>query len=220
MDNREKMKKICMVLKKRYDTEHFARNKFELLIGTILSQRTRDENTERACDNLFSVAKTPKAILKLPMKRLQKLIRPSGFYRQKAKNIKQVCKILVEKYNGRIPRTRGELLKLPGVGYKTADIILSYGYGIPTIAVDTHVNRVSKRIGFIDSKAGVEEVRKRLEELVSGKNRLVINLGLVQFGREICRPRNPKCGICPFNGFCEYYKKLFIGRSTERNTNS
>ena len=138
---------------------------FELLIETVLSQRTRDENSEKAANQLFSVTRTPKQILKLPMKKLQSLIRVSGPYKQKSKRIKQISKIILEKYKGRVPNNRENLMKLPGVGYKTADIVLMYGFGIPRIAIDTHCNRIPKRIGLVNRKAKVEEVREKLESI-------------------------------------------------------
>jgi endonuclease-3 len=210
MNKKKKMKTVIKVLKRLYNTEHYlARNKFMLLIGTILSQRTRDENTAKAEHNLFSVAKTPEEILRLPMQRLQKLIRVSGPYRQKAIRIKAVSKIILEKYKGKVPRTRHELLELPGVGFKTADIVLSYGYGIPTIAVDTHVNRIPRRIGTVSESADIEEARKELEKLTPTKDRFVVNLGLVQFGQNICRPIKPRCDICPIRRICRYYRTVF-----------
>ncbi len=183
---------------------------FELLIGTVLSQRTRDENTEKAADQLFAVARTAKQILKLPMKKLQNLIRVSGPYKQKAKRIKQISKIILEEYKGKVPKTREELIELPGVGYKTADIVLMYGFGIPRIAIDTHCNRVPKRIGLVNEKANVEEVREKLESLFPQNKWYLINLGFVSFGKETCKPVNPLCikdsKNCPFSSFCKAYK--------------
>ncbi len=183
---------------------------FELLIETVLSQRTRDENSEKAARKLFSVARTPKQILKLPMKKLQNLIKISGPYRQKSKRIKQISKIFIKKYKGRIPKNREELMKLPGVGYKTADIVLMYGFGIPRIAIDTHCNRVPKRIGLVNKKAKVEEVREKLESLFPKSKWYLINLGFVSFGKEICKSVNPLCikdsKNCPFSSFCKAYK--------------
>lgn len=183
---------------------------FELLIETVLSQRTRDENSERAADQLFSVANTPKQILKLPMRRLKNLIRISGPYRQKAKRIKQISEIILKKHKGKVPKTREELIEFPGVGYKTADIVLMYGFGIPRIAIDTHCNRVPKRIGLVNKKANVEEVREKLESLFPKNKWYLINLGFVSFGKETCKPLNPLCikdpKNCPFSDFCKAYK--------------
>jgi endonuclease-3 len=180
---------------------------FKLLIETILSQRTRDENSGKAAENLFSKADTPEKILRLNIRKLEKLIRISGPFIQKAKRIKQVSKIILNEYNGKVPKTRVELMELPGVGFKTADIVLMYGHGIPSIAIDTHCNRVPKRIGIVDEKANVEEVKKNLESLIPKKDWCIVNTGLVQFGREICRPINPKCEICPMKRHCKYFSK-------------
>jgi len=211
----DKMKIILNFLEKKYGKYIITSNLnnqeiFELLIGTILSQRTRDENSERAARQLFALARTPEQILNLPMRKLQGLIRISGPYRQKAKRIKQISKIILETYKGKIPNNREELMKLPGVGYKTSAIVLMYGFNKPTIAVDTHCNRIPKRIGLVDKKANVEEVRKKLESLFTKDKWYLINLGFVNFGKEICKPVNPLCikdsKNCPFLGFCKAYK--------------
>lgn len=212
----EKVKYVLKFFRKRYGEEvegllKFGKNVFKLLIVTILSQRTRDENTRKASENLFSVASRPEEILNLPDKKLQELIKPSGMYKQKAGKIKKLCKVLVEELKGKIPRKREELLKLPGVGDKTADIVLSYGFGLPVIAVDVHVEVCSKRLGLVDKKAKYMEIRKELEELVPEKERYMVNLGFVRFGQEICLTRNPKCYACPFHHFCEFeYKEMFL----------
>ncbi len=203
-----RIKKLTDFLEKRYGYPKIGKTpRFQLLISTVLSQRTRDENTAKASKQLFSVARTPEAISNLPLKKIEKLIKPSGPYRQKALRIKKISKIILRDYKGRVPKTREELMKLPGVGYKTADIVLSYGFGVPTIAIDTHCNRIPQRIGIVDKKANVEEVREKLESLIKGKKRFLINMGLVRFGQEICRPVNPHCKECPLNIICNYYKK-------------
>ena len=209
----KKAEKILKFLEKKYGDElevsHLrGRNIFELVISTILSQRTRDENTDKACKQLFAVANTPEKILKLPMRKLQRLIRVSGPYKQKAKRIKQVSKIIIEKYNGKVPKDREELMEMPGIGFKTSAIILMYGFNIPIIAVDTHVNRIPKRMGLVDKKAKIEEVRKKLESMFPKKKWYLINYSLVNFGKEICKPINPQCDQypCPFKSFCRAYK--------------
>jgi endonuclease-3 len=209
-----KAKTIIDFLEKRYGKDiDISRMKnqeiFELLIETILSQRTRDENSEKAAKQLFAIARTPKQILKLPMKKLKNLVKISSPYRQKAKRIKQVSKIILEKYKGKVPNDREELMKLSGVGYKTADIVLMYGFNKPAIAVDTHVFLVSKRIGLAGLKDNVEEVKKKLEGIFPRSRWYLINLGFVSFGKEICKPtpiciKDPK--NCPFSGFCKAYK--------------
>jgi endonuclease-3 len=209
------MKRIIDYIEQRYGKEiniSSMKNQeiFELLIETVLSQRTRDENSEKAAKQLFAIARTPKQILKLPMKKLQKLIRISGPYRQKAKKIKQISKLILEKYKGKIPDNRKELMELYGVGPKTADIVLMYGFNIPAIAVDTHVYQVSKRIDLADRKDNVEEVKEKLEKTFPRNKWYLINLGFVSFGKKICKPINPLCikdsKNCPFSSFCKAYK--------------
>jgi len=214
MNKKEKMKKILKFLKGRYGREIGARlsmrsDLFRLLITTILSQRTRDENTRKAANNLFFVVSKPEEILRLDDKKMQALIRPSGMFKQKAKNIKKLCKILVEKLDKKIPGTREALMDLPGVGNKTADIVLSYGIGIPTIAVDVHVEVCSKRLGLVRKKARYDEIRETLEELTPERERFLVNLGFVKFGQEICLTRRPRCYICPLLSICEYGKKEY-----------
>lgn len=217
MDKKEKMQKILKFLSKEYGREinemlKMKSKVFKLLITTILSQRTRDENTRKAAKNLFSVISKPEEILNLSDKRLQELIKPSGMFRQKSKNIKRLCKILTEELKGEIPKTREELLKLPGVGNKTADILLSYGFGLPIIPIDIHVEVCSKRLGLVDKNAKYEEMRKTLEELTPQDKRYVVNLGFVKFGQEICLTRNPRCYLCPFTDICTYEKKNLTKR--------
>jgi len=183
---------------------------FELLIETVLSQRTKDENSEKAARQLFAVARTPKQILKLPIKKLQNLIKISGPYRQKAKRIKQISKIILEKYKEKVPDDREELMKLPGVGPKTSAIVLMYGFGIPAIAVDVHVEQISKRLGLVPQKAKLQEIEVKLEKIFPVDKWYIINLGLVNFGKEICKPISPLCikdaENCQFSDFCKAYK--------------
>ncbi|OGI11689.1 hypothetical protein A3K64_00105 [Candidatus Micrarchaeota archaeon RBG_16_36_9] len=179
---------------------------FELLIETILSQRTRDENSEKAARQLFSVAKTPSQIIKLPIKKLQSLIRISGPYRQKAKRIIQVSRIILDK--GSVPNNREELMKLYGVGAKTSAIVMMYGFGVPTIAVDVHVEQISKRLGLVPQDAKPPKIETKLEALFPKNKWYIINLGFVMFGKEICLTRNPRCVICSFNKFCPYGKHI------------
>jgi endonuclease-3 len=162
-------------------------------------------------ERLFTIVSTPEEILKLGQKKLESIIRPSGPFRQKAKRIIAISRTLESDYKNSFPRTREEFMSLYGVGPKTADIVLSYGYGVPVIAVDVHVDVVSKRIGFARAKAKYEEIRTNLEKLVPEKERFIINLGFVSFGKEICITRRPRCEICGLSNICNYYnsnKKL------------
>lgn len=208
--SQEKMQRVLEFLRKRYGKrieERMGRNPdlFELLVTTVLSQRTRDENTSLASERLFSVVTTPEEILRLNNKELEELIRPSGTFRQKAKRIKDLSRILIRDYKKSFPRKRPELLNLPGVGFKTADVVLSYGFGEPVIAVDVHVEVCSKRLGFAGKEAGYEEIRSSLENLVPKNDIYLVNLGFVNFGRDVCRTRNPKCGECKINEICDFY---------------
>lgn len=180
---------------------------FKVLISCVLSQRTREENTERASKALFSIASTPEEILKMSEEEIAKIIKPVGFPKQKAKNILKICRILVENYGGKVPADKEILKSLPGVGEKTANVTLCYGFGIPCIPVDTHVNRISRRLGLVSWDAKLEEVGPTLEKIFKRKDWRLINLGMVQFGREICLPRNPRCEICPLNKICPYPKR-------------
>jgi endonuclease-3 len=189
---------------------------FEVLIRTILSARTREENTQKASEQLFARARTPRAILKLKHSELERLIRPAGTYRSKARSIRATCKMLIGEFGGKVPDIMDDLQKLPGVGPKTAAIVLSYGFGQPVIAVDVHVFRISKRLGLVDENAKPEEVRKQLEAQIPPSRRFVVNLGMVNFGREVCKPITPACvkdkTNCPFSNFCWSYrtKRFYI----------
>jgi endonuclease-3 len=213
-EKERKMRVVLDFLKRQYGARPTVALKrrndlFQLLISTVLSQRSRDETTDAVSERLFSIVKTPEDVLKLERRRLEKIIRSSGTYRQKAKKIIEISKVLVRDYRDSFPRTREELMAMHGVGFKTADIVLSYGLGIPIIAVDTHVNRVSKRIGFIGEEANVEDVRIALETLAPENERFIVNRGMVNFGREICIPRKPRCPICELKRICDYYANRF-----------
>ncbi len=209
MKKKEKMLSVLEILKKLYGSrvlDSLKKNdQFRILIGAILSQRTRDENTAKAVKRLFSAVTHPQDILKLDEEELQRLIKPSGYYRQKTKKIKKLCEILTDSYGGRVPERREELLHLPGVGPKTADVVLCYGFNRPQIPIDIHVEVCSKRLGLVRKNARYEEIRETLESLTSIEDRQIVNLGLVRFGREFCRTRYPKCRICPMNHFCNHY---------------
>ena len=207
-EERHKVRLILKVLEKYFSKRTLKRRTpFEILIACIISQRTKEENTEVASEKLFRVARTPEEIARLSVKKIESLIKPAGFYRQKARRIREVSKILLEKYRGEVPKNRNELMSLPGVGFKTSCVVLCYGHGIPTIAVDTHVNRVSKRLGLVRSDAGVEEVRETLEGIFPKEKWKVVNLGCVNFGREVCKPLKPKCERCELRSVCEFYKR-------------
>jgi len=176
---------------------------FRVLIGCILSQRTRGVNSEKACENLFSIAHSPKQILELDMSTIHESIKCSGFYNQKSKYILETCRQIVEIHDGKIPRTREGLLALHGVGHKTADIVLSYGFGEPTIPVDVHVSRVSKRLGFAKPQDHPEDVKASLEKIIAPRDRILYDHGALKIGKNYCRKSEPKCPECPLGNICE-----------------
>lgn len=179
---------------------------FRALIGCILSQRTRDENASKAANALFAVASTPREILTLDPETLKRLIRSSGYYNQKAAYIIGACSAMVERFGGETPRTREELMTLPGVGPKTADIVLSYGYGEPAIAVDTHIHRVSRRAGLAREGAKPTDVKKALEGALPQGDWVYADGALLQLGKDYCKPRKPRCGDCPLKELCDHEK--------------
>lgn len=177
---------------------------FKILIGTILSHRTRDSNTEKAVNQLFTVYKNVHELANGKVSIIEKLIKPANFYRVKANRIKQVSKIIINEYNGKVPNNLDQLLPLPSVGRKTANCVLVYGFNKPAIPVDTHVHRVSNRLGIVKTKKP-EETEIVLTKLLEKKYWLEINEFFVKFGQTICRPVNPKCGICKLNKICSYF---------------
>ena len=195
------IKKIIKILLRKYKVKEWKASPFEILISTIISQRTKDEITREASKRLFKVARTPEKILKLKEEEIAKLIKPAGFYNQKAKRIKEIAKILVEKYKGKIPNKRSELLKLPGVGFKTADVVLCYGFKKHVIPVDTHVATVAKRLGLTNS-SDPEKIRKALHEKIPKKYRRIFNLLVVEFGKDVCRKLRPRCEVCAIKQYC------------------
>jgi len=179
---------------------------FKILIGTILSARTRDEITTKVIKSLFSEFKNPDELSKANLKDLKKVIQKIGFYNVKAARIKEVSQKLIENYNGKVPSNLDDLLTLPGVGRKTANCVLVYGFKKPAIPVDIHVHRISNRIGIVNTKKP-EETEMVLQKSVETKQWTRINETFVAYGQNICLPKNPKCKICHLTKICEYYKK-------------
>jgi endonuclease III len=180
---------------------------FRVLIRTILSQRTRDENTDAASALLFSKFSTPEAIAFAPVDEVEVLIKKSGFYHVKARRVKEVSRIIHEDYNDVVPDDLKELLSLPGVGRKTANCVLVYGFHEDAIPVDVHVHRISNRIGLVNTK-NPDETELALMKVVPKKYWLPLNDLFVQFGQTICRPIGPKHEICPIAEICDYYNEM------------
>lgn len=200
------LERIIKVLTKLYKVRFGKEDPFYILIGVLLSQRTKDEVSWSATRRLFFKAKNLDAMLNLNKKQIEKIIYPVGFYRQKAKRIKQICKILKEKYRGRVPDTREELMELPGIGLKSANIVLSYGYGKPVIAADVHVAVISRR-WHLTREIKPDRISEELNRKIPVKYRLMLNDLLVQFGKEYCRTRYPRCNVCPVLKLCPYENK-------------
>ncbi|MFH0923082.1 MAG: endonuclease III [Candidatus Micrarchaeota archaeon] len=186
-----------------------AENPFRVLIATMLSHRTRDEKTEEATDALFKHYATPKSLAQAPEAEIRALIKPVGFYRVKAKRVKNAARILLKQFNGKVPHKMEELLSIPGVGRKTADCVLVYAFRIPAIPVDTHVHRISNRLGWVKTKKP-EETEHELEKIIPRRFWIVLNELLVQFGQQICKPIRPNCRGCPISLECNYYKTVFV----------
>ncbi|NLW39696.1 MAG: endonuclease III [Tissierellia bacterium] len=181
-------------------------NPFELLIATILSAQCTDVQVNKTTEELFKELKTPEDYLKLSIEELGERIRSCGFYRTKSKNILATCKLLIEKFDGKVPDTLEELMSLPGVGRKTANVVLSNAFSKPAIAVDTHVFRVSNRIGLADSK-NVLDTEKDLMENIRKEMWSKAHHLLIFHGRRICKARRPLCHKCPLTDYCFYYKE-------------
>ena len=187
-------------------TELHYRTPFELLIAVILSAQATDKGVNKATEKLFKVANTPQAILKLGEKGLKDYIKSIGLFNSKAKNILETCRILVEKHNERIPDKREALESLPGVGRKTANVILNTAFGQATIAVDTHIFRVANRIGLAKGKTPLE-VEKQLLEIIPAKYQHDAHHWLILHGRYVCTARKPQCPVCVIRDLCEYPEK-------------
>ncbi len=179
---------------------------FELLIAVILSAQATDKGVNKATAKLFPAANTPQAILDLGLEGLKSHIRTIGLFNSKADNIMKTCRILVEEHGGEVPRTREELQRLPGVGRKTANVILNTAFGQPTMAVDTHIFRVSNRTGLAPGR-NVLEVEKRLLRLVPREYLQDAHHWLILHGRYVCVARKPRCGACPIEDLCEFRDK-------------
>ncbi len=174
---------------------------FKILISTILSARTRDANTRIATEKLFAKFSTPKTIAEANLDEIELLIKSSGFYKVKAARIKDVSRILVEKYNSNVPDIYEELMSLPGVGSKTANCVLVYAYKVPAIPVDTHVHRISNRLGWVKTKTPLK-TEVALKNTIPKELWLKLNRLFVRFGQQICVSIKPKCESCSINNIC------------------
>ena len=180
-----------------------------ILIGTILSARTRDENTSAVVRKLFVKYKSARSLAQANLSDVEKIIKSTGFYHVKAKRIIEVASLVNSKYSGKVPDTLDELLKLPGVGRKTANCVLVYAFEKPAIPVDTHVHRISNRLGLVQTKTP-EETELELMKKIPKKYWLRINDTFVMYGQNICKPISPMCDVCQIKKECNYYKTRFV----------
>ena len=197
--------KIIQILQKRYHEKIRKSDPFRTLIGVILSHQTNDKISWPATDRLFELAKTPEDFVRLGARKIDAKIKNVNYHPTKARRIYSICKILLENFDGKVPKTREELMELPGVGGKSADIVLSYAFQIPTIAVDTHVATISKRLHWTREK-NPEKIKKDIEKIIPKKYWILANSLLVDFGKEICAAK-PKCYVCPIEKSCPFENK-------------
>jgi endonuclease-3 len=179
---------------------------FRILIGTLLSARTRDEVTTAVIKALFSRFKNPVELSRANLSDIKKLIQKIGFYNVKASRLKEVSQLIIKKYNGEVPSNLNDLLTLPGVGRKTANCVLVYGFKKAAIPVDIHVHRISNRIGIVNTK-NPEETENVLQKSIDKKYWIRVNETFVTFGQNICLPIKPKCNVCQLTKMCKYYSK-------------
>ncbi|MGI0005462.1 MAG: endonuclease III domain-containing protein [Nitrososphaera sp.] len=186
---------------------------FKILIGTILSARSRDENTTRVVNRLFAIYKTPQELAGADLDDIKKVIHSIGFYNVKAARIKQVAQQIVSKFGGQVPSDIEKLLELPGVGRKTANCVLVYAFDRPAIPVDIHVHRISNRLGIVDTKTP-EKTEEVLSKAVDKSLWTRVNDTFVMYGQNICLPIKPNCGICDLKGDCRYYATTTFSSSS------
>lgn len=184
---------------------HLAENKsdpFVILISTLLSLRTKDEVTAAATEKLFQLAGSPEEMLKIPLKKIEETIYPVGFYSVKARTIRHVCRELIKSFSAKVPDNIDDLLSIKGVGRKTANLVVSLAYGKEAICVDTHVHRISNRLGYVRTK-NPEETEFALREKLPRRHWIIYNTIMVAFGRRTCKPVSPLCSKCPINRYCD-----------------
>jgi len=185
---------------------------FQVLIGTMLSARTQDATTLAASTRLFKVARTPRTMVKLTIRRIERLIYPVSFYRHKARHVKATCQMLIERFGGRVPTTMTELLSLPGVGRKTANLVLILAFkSLKNICVDTHVHRISNRLGWVRTRTP-DETEQALYAAIQARWWPYINLYLVTWGQNVCRPVHPRCGDCAIRRYCSRVGVIAISK--------
>lgn len=224
MKAKEKMRHVLDVLAEMFPDAHcelIHSNPFELTIAVLLSAQCTDETVNKVTVDLFQKYKTPADYLAVPLEELEMDIRRIGLFRSKAANIQKLCRIVIDKYGGDVPNTHEGLVELPGVGRKTANVVMSNAFGVPAIAVDTHVERVSKRLSFAKPDDSVLVVEQKLMKLVPREEWTITHHRLIFFGRYHCKAQKPQCEICPLLDLCkegQQRMKAALSTKTKRKT--
>jgi len=209
LKNTSRIKKIRQILKARYPdvkTQLRHESPFQLLVATILSAQCTDQQVNAVTPRLFACLKTPADFAAAPIKKIEALIHSTGFYHNKAQNIKNCARTLIELYGGEVPNTLKELVRLPGVGRKTANVVLGAVFSVPVMVVDTHVARISRRLGLTAGK-NPEKIELDLMDVIPKKQWNDFSLWLIYFGRSVCTARKPDCSACFLNHLCSYPDK-------------
>jgi endonuclease-3 len=198
--------KVLNVLYPQVKTQLLYRSPFELLVATILSAQCTDNQVNRVTPALFRRMRRPRDFVKTPVAEIEALVRPTGFYRNKARHIKACCEALMERHGGHVPRTLMDLVELPGVGRKTANVVLGAAFDTPGVVVDTHVGRISGRLGLTKHK-DPKKIELDLMRIIPRNEWSDFSLRLIFFGRATCTARKPKCPVCPLRHLCPYPHK-------------
>ncbi|RMG68461.1 MAG: endonuclease III [Calditrichaeota bacterium] len=203
------IQKVLEILEKTYGNTGTAlkfRTPFQLLVATMMAAQSTDKQVNKITEKLFQQYPNPQSFLKLDVTELEEKIKGVGLYRNKARNILATAQKIVKDYGGKVPQSRGELMKLPGVGRKTANVVLSIAFNHDAIAVDTHVFRVANRIGLAEAKTPLETERQLMKNIPKEKWSQAHHW-LIWHGRQICRAQNPRCQVCPLTPYCRFYQK-------------
>ena len=207
------VEKLLDYFQKKYPNPETAlnfKNPFELLISTIMSAQTTDVQVNKVTETLFEKYSKPEDFAKLSQKELEEEIKTIGLYKNKSKYIIKTSKMILNDFNGKVPKTRKDLTKLSGVGRKTANVVLANAFGHDTIAVDTHVFRVANRLGLVDTDK-TKEVEQSLMDVLPEKYWTKFHHWLIFHGREVCKARNPQCNVCKISKYCDYYQSVIKG---------
>ncbi|MDQ0111469.1 endonuclease III [Paenibacillus harenae] len=220
MNAKQKIRHILDIIAEMFPDAHCElnhSNPFELTIAVLLSAQCTDETVNKVTASLFQKYKQPEDYLGVPLEELEQDIRRIGLFRTKASNIQKLCRILIDKYDGEVPASHEGLTELPGVGRKTANVVMSNAFDVPAIAVDTHVDRVSKRLGIAKLDDNVLEVEKKLMKLVPQEEWTVTHHRLIFFGRYHCKAQNPQCPVCPLLDLCKEGKQRMKAGNKTKN---